>query len=203
MESQQTARERTTARDRSHHTAARLGGMIETKKAALVEKAKALADEVLDAAERATAERVVAQFYEYVPPSDIAERTPRDLCGAALSLWRFAERRPPGRAKIRVYNPDPAADGWSSPHTIVEIVNDDMPFLVDSVGLAINSSGRVVHLVIHPIMTVARDPKGRLCELRDAAAAGLRESWMQVEITREVGPRRPRAAGADVIGRPR
>ena len=187
MESQQTARERTTAGDTSRHTAGRLGDMIETKKAALVEKAKALADEVLDAAERATAERVVAQFYEYVPPSDIAERTPRDLCGAALSLWRFAERRPPGRAKIRVYNPDPAADGWSSPHTIVEIVNDDMPFLVDSVGLAINSSGRVVHLVIHPIMTVARDPKGRLCELRDAAAAGLRESWMQVEITRESG----------------
>ena len=62
-----------------------------------------------------------------------------------------------------------------------------MPFLVDSVGLAINSSGRVVHLVIHPIMTVARDPKGRLCELRDAAAAGLRESWMQIEITRESG----------------
>ena len=80
------------------------------------------------------AERLIAAFYEHVPPVDVAERSPRDLCGAALSLWRFAERRQPGHAKVRVYNPDLAADGWSSPHTIVEIVNDDMPFLVDSVS---------------------------------------------------------------------
>jgi glutamate dehydrogenase len=163
----------------------RMAGAIEKKKAALVGKAAALAAEILDAAERATAERVIGEFYEHVPPADIIGRGPRDLCGAALALWHFAERRRPGRAKIRVYNPDPAADGWLSPHTIVEIVNDDMPFLVDSVSLAINAGGRVVHLVIHPIVTVARDPQGRLCELRDAAAAGQRESWMHIEITRE------------------
>jgi glutamate dehydrogenase len=84
-------------------------------------------------------------------------------------LWRFAERRRPGQAKICVYNPDPLADGWSSPHTIIEIINDDMPFLVDSVSLAINGSGRIVHLVIHPILTVARDPQGRLLEVRDGS----------------------------------
>jgi glutamate dehydrogenase len=158
---------------------------LETRKIALVKKAVALARKTLDATQQATAERVVAEFFEHVPPADIAERSPRDLSGAALSLWRFAERRRPDQAKIRVYNPDPAADGWSSPHTIVEIVNDDMPFLVDSVSLAINASGRVVHLVIHPIMTVARDPTGRLIKLCGAAAAGLRESWMQIEITRQ------------------
>ena len=165
--------------------AGRMAGALETRKIALVEKAVAFAHETLDATRRATAERVVAEFYEHVPPADIAERSPKDLWGAALSLWRFAERRRPDQAKIRVYNPDPAADGWSSPHTIVEIVNDDMPFLVDSVSLAINASGHVVHLVIHPIMTVARDPTGRLGELRGAAAEGLRESWMQIEITRQ------------------
>jgi glutamate dehydrogenase len=162
-----------------------MAGALETRKIALVKKAVALAQKTLDATQRATAERVVAEFYEHVPPADIAERSPRDLWGAALSLWRFAERRRRDQAKIRVYNPDPVADGWSSPHTIVEIVNDDMPFLVDSVSLAINASGRIVHLVIHPIMTVARDATGRLIELCGAAAAGLRESWMQIEITRQ------------------
>jgi glutamate dehydrogenase len=163
----------------------RMTGAIERKKAAFVRKAATLAAEMVDAAERATAERVIGEFYEHVPPADVVGRRPRDLCGAALALWHFAERRRPGQAKIRVHNPDPAADGWSSPHTIVEIVNDDMPFLVDSVSSAINAGGRVVHLVIHPIVTVARDPQGRLRELRDAAAAGLRESWMHIEITRE------------------
>src|SRR6266851_3079478 len=157
----------------------------DAKKAALIRKAAALAGEMLDPAEQTTAKRVITEFYEHVPPADVAERSPRDLCGVALSLWRFAERRRPGQAKIRVHNPDSAADGWSSPHTIVEIVNDDMPFLVDSVSLAINADGRVVHLVIHPIVTVARDPHGRLREVCDGVAAGLRESWMHIEITRE------------------
>jgi glutamate dehydrogenase len=160
-------------------------GALETRKVMLVEKAQALAGKALDPARRATGKRLVSEFYEHVPPADIAERSPSDLWGAALSVWRFAERRHPGQAKVRVYNPDPAADGWSSPHTIVEIVNDDMPFLVDSISLAINASGRVIHLVIHPIFMVARDATGRLGELCDAAAAGLRESWMQIAITRQ------------------
>src|SRR5712675_1589055 len=156
----------------------------EAKKAALICKAAALAGETLDPAEEATAKRVITEFYEHVPPADVAERSPRNLYGAALSLWRFAERRRPGQAKIRVHNPDPVADGWSSPHTIVEIVNDDMPFLVDSVTAAVNDGGREVRLVIHPILTVARDNKGDLLGL-DPPSAGLRESWMQIEITRE------------------
>jgi glutamate dehydrogenase len=161
---------------------------IEAKKAALVHKAAALVGQLFDPADQAITNRFIAQFYEHVPPADVAERTPRNLYGAALSLWRFGERRRPGQAKIRVHNPDPAADGWSSPHTIVEIVNDDMPFLVDSVTGAINASNRVVHLIIHPILTVARGPDGRLCDILEPGAAGTRESWMQIEITSEADP---------------
>ena len=161
---------------------------IEAKKAMLVHKAAALAGQLFDPADQAAANRFIAQFYEHVPPADVAERTPRNLYGAALSLWRLGERRRPGQAKIRVHNPDPTVDGWSSPHTIVEIVNDDMPFLVDSVTGAINASNRLVHLIIHPILTVARGPDGRLCELLAPGIAGTRESWMQIEITSEADP---------------
>ncbi len=166
-----------------------MASTIEAKKAALVHKAAALAGQIFDPADQVTAaNRFIAQFYEHVPPADVAERTPRNLYGAALSLWRLGERRRPGQAKIRVHNPDPAADGWSSPHTIVEIVNDDMPFLVNSVTGAINASNRVVHLIIHPILTVARGPEGRLCDIVEPGVAGTRESWMQIEITSEAGP---------------
>src|SRR5690242_10930277 len=161
---------------------------IEAKKATLVHKAVALAGQLYDPADQATANRFIAQFYEHVPPGDVAERTPRNLYGAASSLWRFGERRRLGQAKVRVHNPDPATDGWSSPYTIVEIVNDDMPFLVDSVTGAINASNRVVHLIIHPILTVSRGPDGRLFDVLEPGAAGSRESWMQVEITPENDP---------------
>ena len=161
------------------------GSTLEAKKSALVRKAAALASELFDPAKRSIAARLIAEFYEHVPPADVADRTPRNLYGAAVSLWRLAERRRPGQAKVRVYNPDPVADCWSSPHTIVEIINDDMPFLVDSVTGTINASNRVVHLIIHPILTVGRSPDGRLLDLLDPAAPQIRESWMQIEITPE------------------
>jgi len=157
---------------------------IELEKAERVRDAETLADARSNGAEQASLRRFVAVLYEHVPPADVAARSPDDLCGAALALWQFAAHREPGRAKVRVYNPEPDTDGWSSPHTIVEIVNDDMPFLVDSVTAAVNDGGREVRLVIHPILTVARDAKGDLLGL-DPPAGGLRESWMQIEITRE------------------
>src|ERR1700737_5063129 len=167
------------ASDQTAPASAGSGSTIRAKRLSPLGKAAALAAEMVDAGERAEAARIICEFYEHVPPVDIVARSPRDLCGAALSLWRFAERRRPGQAKIRVHNPDPLADGWSAPHTIVEIVNDDMPFLVDSVSLAIDDSGRVVHLVIHPIVTVTRDLQGRLLEVHDSETGGHREPWWQ------------------------
>ncbi len=160
--------------------------MIEAKKAALVGTAQQLADGETEA-ERAALRRFIAQLYEHAPPSDVALRGAADLYGAALALWRFAAGRRPGTAKLRVYNPDAAADGWSSPHTIVEIVNDDMPFLVDSVTAAISHDGREVRLAIHPILAVARDDAADIVAL-DPPCGGLRESWMQIAISREPDP---------------
>jgi glutamate dehydrogenase len=128
--------------------------------------------------------RFIAALYEHVPPSDMLAREAADLCGAGLALWRFAAQRPVGTVRLRVYNPEIASDGWSSPHTIVEVTNDDMPFLVDSAVAAINQSGRAVRLLIHPILNVARDESGSMTAL-DPPAGGIRESWMQIAITRE------------------
>ena len=76
---------------------------VEAKKAALVRKAEVLADEMLDPAEQTAAERAIAAFYEHVPPVDVAERSPRNLCGAALSLWRYAQRRRRNVPPVRAY----------------------------------------------------------------------------------------------------
>ncbi len=157
---------------------------IEANKGASVDAAAALAATRHAPRESALARAFVAAFYEHAPPADIAARSAEDLCGGALALWRFGVRRNPGDARVRVYNPAEAHDGWSSPHTIVEIVNDDMPFLVDSATAAINERGGVVRLVIHPVIAVARDDEGNLLGL-DPKDGGLRESWMQIEITRE------------------
>jgi glutamate dehydrogenase len=157
---------------------------IELEKAERVRDAETLAAVRLNGAEQLPLRRFVALLYEHVPPADVARRSPDDLCGAALALWQFASHRETGRAKVRVYNPAPETDGWLSAHTIVEIVNNDMPFLVDSVTAAVNEGGREVRLVIHPILTVSRGSNGALLGL-DPPSGELRESWMHIEITRE------------------
>jgi glutamate dehydrogenase len=142
----------------------------------------------------AAAERFARLFYRDVAPADLVERDPLDLYGAALALFRFGQERKAGAPKLRAYNPRLEQHGWQSVHTIVEIVNDDMPFLVDSVGMELARQGLGVHLVIHPVAGVRRDERGRLLEVgpaggEDGDGAGLpRESFMHVEVDRQSDP---------------
>jgi glutamate dehydrogenase len=140
------------------------------------------------AEQAAQTEAFTRQYYHWVPPDDLADRNADDLYGAALAHWRLALDRAPGEAKVRVYNPDPERDGWSSPHTVVEVVSDDMPFLVDSITMALGREGYGIDLVIHPVLHVRRDDKGHLCEMLEPGAAdsaGIPESLLHAEVTRE------------------
>ncbi|HXQ52008.1 MAG TPA: NAD-glutamate dehydrogenase domain-containing protein [Stellaceae bacterium] len=156
----------------------------EEQKQEAVAAAASLAAERLDAARASAVQRFLKQFYGHAPAVDVLERKPEDLYGAALSLWQFAQVRSPGRAKLRVVNPRIEVEGWRAPATVVEIVNDDMPFLVDSVTAALNGEGAVVRLVIHPILRLGRDAGGKLTQLYDSDARdGARESVMHIEIS--------------------
>jgi len=125
----------------------------------------------LSAAKAKRAEAFVRQFFANVPPSDLRGETVENLAGGALALWENLQQRAPGKASVRAYNPDGARDGWESPHSVIEIINDDMPFLVDSVTAEINRNEAEVHLVIHPIVSLRRDPKGKLLELAEVKPA--------------------------------
>ncbi len=150
--------------------------------------------------QRATLEAVVERYYGQVDPEDIAERQPADLYGAALSHWNFARKREPGRARVRVFNPTIEEHGWQSTHTIIEIVNDDMPFLVDSVTMEVNRHGLTLHLIIHPLLLVNRDADGTLQGLGTEGAPGAqRESFIHVEVDRVTQPAQMEALAADVV----
>ncbi|HEX6118094.1 MAG TPA: NAD-glutamate dehydrogenase, partial [Dongiaceae bacterium] len=141
--------------------------------------------------ERARAGQVesfVRQFYANVPVADIAQDSPEDLFCAALSLWQFAHKRKAGAPKIRVFNPHQDEHGWRSSHTIVEIVNDDMAFLVDSVTAELARQDLDVHLVVHPIMRIARDKSGQMTEIGKPDSPA--ESIMQIRTTQVVQPKK-------------
>jgi glutamate dehydrogenase len=145
-------------------------------------------------------EEVAREYFRQVDVEDLDERTPEDLLGALLSHWQLAAQRTPGTARVRVFSPAPGADGWGSRHTIVQVVNDDMPFLVDSVSLEITRQGLSLHLIVHPIFAVQRDAKGVLQSVAPRGdAPGLpRESWMYVEVDRTVDAEQRAALAAGI-----
>ncbi|MBB3063809.1 NAD-glutamate dehydrogenase [Limibacillus halophilus] len=161
----------------------------EQLKEELVEKVVALVRERV-AADRATeTERFVRAFYSTVPAIDLADETADNLYGAALSIWNFARKRAVvGQPQVRVYNPQQEEHGWKSSHTVVEIINDDMPFLVDSVTAELARHEADVALVIHPILQVSRDAKGCLTAFQlpgKSAGNGANESIMHVQVAEQ------------------
>ncbi len=106
---------------------------------------------------------LIKAYYRHIAADDLADRSDVDLYAALASQFRLADNRPQGRANVHVFTPSPADHGWSAGgHSVVEIVTDDMSFLVDSVTMELVRQQREIHLVIHPQFDVVRDITGVL-----------------------------------------
>ena len=133
----------------------------------------------------------VTEYYAGVSPDDLAERKAEDLYGAAAAHLNLVRRRTPGTPKVRVYNPQIEQHGWQSTHTILEIVTDDMPFLVDSVRMVVNRRGYTSHLVVHPVLRFRRGEDGRaeaLLAVDDASEGSIVEAVIHLEADRQTEP---------------
>lgn len=164
---------------------------IDGRKKELLEKVHALIDARMPGDRQEPAHIFTTHYYRNVPPIDIIGQDPEDLYGAAISMWSYGQDRPKGQAKVRAYNPRFENHGWHAGHTVIEIVNDDMPFLVDSVTMELARQLYTVHLVVHPVFGVKRDGKG---VAQNFPAAGVkpgdhpRESFMHIEVDEQTSP---------------
>ncbi len=136
-------------------------------------------------------------YYRHVSDEGLVGLDPTDVFGAAVSERRLAADRPVGTAKVRIFNPTLEAHGWASPHTVVEVVTDDMPFLVDSITSALAQEGLSLHLVAHPQFSVQRsltgELQGMLLTREERQAPGsIAESWMHFQVDRISDPGRLR-----------
>jgi glutamate dehydrogenase len=158
----------------------------------LIAQVARLARGKLDATQAALAEAFTRLYYGGADPLELGERDPADLAGAAAAHLDLGRRFACDAPKLRVYNPRLDAQGWQSTHTVVQIVGHDMPFLVDSTTMEINRQGLALHLVVHPVMRVVRDAKGRLQSVAAPAATpdGRLESFIHLEVDRQTDPGR-------------
>lgn len=100
-----------------------------------------------------------AQLFARASYEDISAYLPEDLAGFAEDAWRHLQKRKTGAISLRIENAP------QNRITVVEVINDNMPFLVDSVMAALTELGHDIRLVLHPIFNVSRDKSGKLTGL--------------------------------------
>ena len=131
----------------------------------------------------------IRQYYLSVSAEDLSTRSILDLYGAVVSHWHYLYQRQPGQAKVRAFNPQVEKDGWQSIHTIIEIAFDDMPFLVDSVMIALNRLNLNIHLLIHMgNLKLSRDVEGKIQSVLERGTVDdnyISEAAIYIEIDRK------------------
>src|SRR3954463_11351238 len=133
-------------------------------------------------ADHATAS-LVGRFWRFAPDEELVGFTAQEMYDAAVAHRDLAATRLPGELKLAITPPTGAEC-----HTVLQIVTDDMPFLVDSVIALLTAHQLQVHLLVHPLIVVRREPLGALAELAadvepdDAIDGDLVESWIRIEI---------------------
>lgn len=129
------------------------------------------------------------QYVKNVPVEDLQGRSEAIMARVALEHLEFGAVRRRGQALLRIFNPTEKEHGYVSAFTFVEMVNDDMAFLVDSVSAAINRHNLAVHITVHPIISVTRNSKGRLTSIAKPGDKGAKsESYIRFGIERETDP---------------
>ena len=132
------------------------------------------------ASEQVLARDFARAYLARLPEEELSLRPAAYWAGIALGALELARQRPSGQALIRVFNAS-AGDAIDSAHTVVQIDNDDMPFLVDSVSMLMAQHGIAMHGIVHPVFPLRRDASGQLLAIGDGAA----ESFMHLEIDRQ------------------
>ena len=149
---------------------------------------------------RAQVKRFLAEYFAHVPVEDLQGRSESIMARIALSHLEFGARRRGGQPLVRVFNPTEKEHGYVSNFTFVEMVNDDMPFLVDSVSVALTRHDLAVHITVHPIIHVRRNRQGRLESVCRPGDKGARaESFIRIAFDKETDPEQLRQLKQEIV----
>ena len=165
--------------------------MLQDAKSESIEQVLAYIRDRLPHGKAAMCATFASEYYRLIAPEDLIERSPLDLYGAVMAQWNLAQHRAPRECKARVYTPQLEAHGWQSPHTVIELITDDMPFLVDSVSMEVTRQGYAIHLIVATNISVRRDDHGQLLEVFPVEAvqgSAITEALLHVEVDQQREP---------------
>jgi glutamate dehydrogenase len=136
--------------------------------------------------------RFIQLYYSQVWAADLGDRPIDSLFGAAMAHWNLAKERRPKELKIQVFNPTLEEQGWASRYTIIQMITDDMPFLIDSMRMELNRMGFTIHLVVSMGgMSFVRDKDNQLLDVvryEGPDNQGTHEAPIMMQIDKQLDP---------------
>jgi len=134
------------------------------------------------------------KYYASASEEDLNSRSISDLYGGLISQWNLLQKRKTKEANIKIYNPSFEESGWNSNRTIIEISYDDMPFIVDSILLYLNSIEVNIYVVFHVGgLLIYRNKVGNLLSLYQEQNISknsflFTETAISIEISKQNNP---------------
>lgn len=123
----------------------------------------------------------IEQLFGHASMRDLERYDMSDLAGMVVTLWHSLQSKSPKKASVEVINPNVEEHEWQSQHTIVSIVHDEIPFVIDSARLALNKLGINIHTIYHATFSVKRDKAG---QFKGFSESGSRELILCLEMDR-------------------
>ena len=134
-------------------------------------------------------EKFATLLYKNMSSHDLSDRNDSDMYGATLSLWSSLNEHTDIEPVIHVFNPSVSKNGWKSSHTIIEVIINDMPFLVDSIRIALNRLGLSLHLMISSPLKIVKDKQLNIINIASSidtdVKATTQETVFFIEIDRQ------------------
>ena len=126
--------------------------------------------------ERESLQRLAKKFFSHYPLEELVGRRLSNVFGGLYQWWQFIQQFDPHQPKLRLFNPNLAEDGWSCPHTVLVVLQKDMPFLVDSIRIELNRRNIAIYTIKSTVLGVVRDSDYQLLELADVESGPLEKT---------------------------
>ena len=146
-------------------------------------------------------QRFLDQFFRSFPYENIEGQGIDVLSDQVGAIWKGIQKRSPGKSILQLETV--TLPGKISPRLIIFTVNNDGPFLVDSIATYLKSQGLEVELKSHPVLSVIRDKPGNLVDVLDAAASDPKlksESMIWIQIKADLSSQEMKKVEKDLKG---
>lgn len=164
------------------------------------------AEQKLPATELQLVQELARRFFNHFPLEELIGRRLSDVFGSLYQWWQFIQYFDGQEPKLRLFNPSLTEDSWVCPHTVLVVLQKDMPFLVDSIRIELNRRNIAIYSIKSTVLTLIRDSGHQLLELGNGDKgvqlpgfqAGQKEALIVMEIGAHTNPQELAAISASL-----